>query len=330
MAGADRAPPRSRAARRSASRRSIAGGGRVIIRGSSRGSAPSAEAESLRPFTGRCRAASSLAHSSRWVWDSLLMSPLIDTRESANRQVLCHFCKGATRDGGADGALLDAPVVHKQSRYPIGRVVLETAGAVTGGTARLALWDAEASGPSVIAIVLAEPLGGTRPAVEGIASPLLAPPGAPSTRAHHTRQGGRAGVVRGRAGGRIRDSPGNRRVGGARPGCRSAAAGLDAGAAVDAGAPLLAGHAVAVARQSVVSGHHCRVAATSRGSRCGGTRFAPSVPHRDSVHSEDPHVQASCPTRLGCSRAWRAAIACPPSAVPPYHSLHHHLWPRPS
>jgi alpha-L-fucosidase 2 len=63
-------------------------------------------------------------------------------------------------------------VVHDQSRYPIGRVLLKTAGAVTGGNARLTLWDAEASGtvttnrgevrwrsfaartPSVIVIVL--------------------------------------------------------------------------------------------------------------------------------------------------------------------------------
>jgi alpha-L-fucosidase 2 len=70
-------------------------------------------------------------------------------------------------------------VVHDQSRFPIGRVVLKTAGVVTGGAARLALWDAEASGtvttdrgeirwrsftatdPSVIVIVL-EGRGGER------------------------------------------------------------------------------------------------------------------------------------------------------------------------
>jgi hypothetical protein len=63
-------------------------------------------------------------------------------------------------------------VVHDQSRYPIGRVVLKTAGAPRSGTARLTLWDAVASGtvrtdsgavrwvsfssarPSVIVIVL--------------------------------------------------------------------------------------------------------------------------------------------------------------------------------
>lgn len=82
---------------------------------------------------------------------------------------------GATIDvqNGALGWTVNrTDVVHRQSRYPIGRVVLETAGAVTGGTARLALWNAEASGtvitdrgevrwrsfaacgPSVIAIVL--------------------------------------------------------------------------------------------------------------------------------------------------------------------------------
>jgi hypothetical protein len=72
-------------------------------------------------------------------------------------------------------------VVHDQSRFPIGRVVLKTAGTLTGGTARLALWDAEASGtvatdrgdirwrsftatdPSVIVIVL-EGRGGERAA----------------------------------------------------------------------------------------------------------------------------------------------------------------------
>ena len=37
-------------------------------------------------------------------------------------------------------------VVHDQSRFPTGRVVLNTAGRVTGGTARLVLWDAEAIG----------------------------------------------------------------------------------------------------------------------------------------------------------------------------------------
>src|SRR5213592_2715955 len=85
---------------------------------------------------------------------------------------------------GRLGATIDAPggvlgwtinrtdFVHDQSRFPIGRVVVKTAGTVTGGTARLTLWDAEASGtvttdrgevrwrsftadhPSVIVIVL--------------------------------------------------------------------------------------------------------------------------------------------------------------------------------
>jgi alpha-L-fucosidase 2 len=82
---------------------------------------------------------------------------------------------GATIDsqGGALGWTINrTDVVHDQSRYPIGRVVLKTAGVVQGGTARLTLWDAEASGtvttdrgevrwrsftstrPSVIVIVL--------------------------------------------------------------------------------------------------------------------------------------------------------------------------------
>src|SRR5256714_13197279 len=82
---------------------------------------------------------------------------------------------GATidvRDGAFGWTINRTDVVHDQSRYPIGRVVLKTAGSIQGGTARLVLWDAEASGvlttdrgavrwrsftasrPSVIVIVL--------------------------------------------------------------------------------------------------------------------------------------------------------------------------------
>ncbi len=82
---------------------------------------------------------------------------------------------GATidvRDGALGWTINRTDVVHDQSRYPIGRVILKTAGAVQGGNARLTLWDAEASGtvttdrgevrwrsftasrPSVIVIVL--------------------------------------------------------------------------------------------------------------------------------------------------------------------------------
>src|SRR5947207_9427745 len=82
---------------------------------------------------------------------------------------------GATidaRDGALGWTINRTDVVHDQSRYPIGRVVLKTAGSIQGGTARLTLWDAEASGtlttdrgevrwrsftasrPSVIVIVL--------------------------------------------------------------------------------------------------------------------------------------------------------------------------------
>src|SRR5438045_4565010 len=89
---------------------------------------------------------------------------------------------GATidaRDGALGWTINRTDVVHDQSRYPIGRVVLKTAGTARGGTARLALWDAEASGtvttdrgdirwrsftatdPSVIVIVLEE-RGGER------------------------------------------------------------------------------------------------------------------------------------------------------------------------
>src|SRR5437762_4403153 len=89
---------------------------------------------------------------------------------------------GATidvRDSALGWTINRTDVVHDQSRFPIGRVVLKTAGTLTGGTARLALWDAEASGtvttdrgdirwrsftatdPSVIVIVL-EGRGGER------------------------------------------------------------------------------------------------------------------------------------------------------------------------
>src|SRR6266496_372531 len=82
---------------------------------------------------------------------------------------------GATidaRDGALGWTINRTDVVHDQSRYPIGRVILKTAGTVQGGNARLTLWDAEASGtvktdrgevrwrsftasrPSVIVIVL--------------------------------------------------------------------------------------------------------------------------------------------------------------------------------
>src|SRR5213080_1278326 len=89
---------------------------------------------------------------------------------------------GATidaRDGALGWTINRTDFVHDQSRYPIGRVVLKTAGTVQGGTVRLTLWDAEASGtvttdrgevrwrsltaaqPSVIVIVL-EGRGGER------------------------------------------------------------------------------------------------------------------------------------------------------------------------
>src|SRR5216110_1738833 len=89
---------------------------------------------------------------------------------------------GATidaRDSALGWTVNRTDVVHDQSRFPIGRVVLKTAGTLTGGTARLTLWDAEASGtvitdrgevhwrsftadsPSVIVIVL-EARGGER------------------------------------------------------------------------------------------------------------------------------------------------------------------------
>ncbi|HKH90222.1 MAG TPA: alpha-L-fucosidase [Gemmatimonadaceae bacterium] len=72
-------------------------------------------------------------------------------------------------------------VVHAQSRYPIGRVTLETRGVQRSGTARLTLWNAEASGevvtdsgtvrwrsyvsrtPSVIVIELSGTRGERRP-----------------------------------------------------------------------------------------------------------------------------------------------------------------------
>jgi alpha-L-fucosidase 2 len=56
---------------------------------------------------------------------------------------------GATidvQDGALGWTINRTDVVHDQSRFPIGRVLLKTAGAVTKGSARLTLWDAEASG----------------------------------------------------------------------------------------------------------------------------------------------------------------------------------------
>jgi len=89
---------------------------------------------------------------------------------------------GATidvRDNALGWTINRTDFVHDQSRYPIGRVVLKTVGTAQGGSARLTLWDAEASGtvttdrgevrwrtftaarPSVIVIVL-EGTGGER------------------------------------------------------------------------------------------------------------------------------------------------------------------------
>src|SRR5438034_5735858 len=89
---------------------------------------------------------------------------------------------GATIDaaGGVFGCTpTRTGCVHGQSRFPIGRVVVQTTGTVQGGDARLTLWDAEASGmvttdrgevrwrsftaaqPSVIVVVL-EARGGER------------------------------------------------------------------------------------------------------------------------------------------------------------------------
>src|SRR5437660_12729209 len=60
---------------------------------------------------------------------------------------------------GRLGATIDAPggvlgwtvnrtdFVHDQSRFPIGRAVVQTTGTVQRGDARLTLWDAEAIGP---------------------------------------------------------------------------------------------------------------------------------------------------------------------------------------
>jgi alpha-L-fucosidase len=82
---------------------------------------------------------------------------------------------GATieqQDGVLGWNINRTDVVHASSRYPIGRAVLVTAGSSTAGSARLSLWDAEASGivrtdrgevrwrsftattPSVIAVVI--------------------------------------------------------------------------------------------------------------------------------------------------------------------------------
>jgi len=89
---------------------------------------------------------------------------------------------GATIDaqGGVLGWTINrTDVVHDQSRFPIGRVFVKTIGTAQAGSARLTLWDAEASGtvttdrgevrwrsftaarPSVIVVVL-EGRGGER------------------------------------------------------------------------------------------------------------------------------------------------------------------------
>ncbi len=52
----------------------------------------------------------------------------------------------ALEDGAFGWSINRMDVVHDASRYPIGRVVLKTAGVPRGGTTRLTLWDAEASG----------------------------------------------------------------------------------------------------------------------------------------------------------------------------------------
>jgi hypothetical protein len=59
---------------------------------------------------------------------------------------------GATvdvEDGALGWTINRTDVYHAAQRYPIGRVVVKTAGAVTGGGARLTLWNAEASGTVV-------------------------------------------------------------------------------------------------------------------------------------------------------------------------------------
>src|SRR5262249_34825893 len=56
---------------------------------------------------------------------------------------------GATIDvqNGALGWTINrTDFVHDQSRFPMGRLVLKTAGTIARGTARVSLWDAEASG----------------------------------------------------------------------------------------------------------------------------------------------------------------------------------------
>ena len=59
---------------------------------------------------------------------------------------------GATifsQDGVLGWTINRTDVTHDQSRYPIGRVTLQTKGAQRSGSARLTLWDAEASGDVV-------------------------------------------------------------------------------------------------------------------------------------------------------------------------------------
>src|SRR5439155_25943842 len=56
---------------------------------------------------------------------------------------------GATidvEDGALGWTINRTDFVHDQSRFPMGRLVLKTAGGPTGGTTRLTLWNAEAGG----------------------------------------------------------------------------------------------------------------------------------------------------------------------------------------
>ena len=52
----------------------------------------------------------------------------------------------AEEDGAFGWSINRMDVVHDASRYPVGRVVLKTAGKIVAGNARLTIWDAEATG----------------------------------------------------------------------------------------------------------------------------------------------------------------------------------------
>ncbi|NUQ92141.1 MAG: Tat pathway signal sequence domain protein, partial [Gemmatimonadaceae bacterium] len=107
-----------------------------------------------RPIAAQARAGAAAPASIDWaaflsrhdlVWDRL-------PRDWGESVFIGNGLAGATIDGagGTLGWTINrTDVTHDESRFPIGRVTLRTAGALTGGTARLTLYDGEASGVAI-------------------------------------------------------------------------------------------------------------------------------------------------------------------------------------